>query len=127
MTALFMVVTLCFVGCGDANLKVKYDLTNLDGVTTAVGTELSTGKYQSKYRDSVFKMRGVLCGSEDYYYLVVNDYTCCNFDMDIRPASDDVEIPTSKLNKSVTVIGTYTRDGGSGSESAFYLSVAKFL
>lgn len=120
------IMAIFITACG-GSLQVDYDLTQLDGVTTAVGQELNTQTYQSKYKNKVFKVRGKHYSSgDDYHYLVVNDGVCCDFSIEIRLSDDSLSYPDT--DKNVTVVATYTYVPKTNTNSStFYLAVSEFV
>ncbi len=126
--SILLLVVLLFTGCGSTTTKIKYDLTDTSsGVTQVVGTDLSTNTYQSKYKDSTFKVRGKhYSAGEDYHYMVVNDGVCCDFEIEIRLSDKKLKYPDT--DKYIVIIAKYSYiPKTSTTSSSYYFSVLDFV
>lgn len=127
---IFAIALLCLMmcvltACGGTNVKVNYDLTLQDSVAYSVGAKLNTGDYQSQYRGKVFKLKGKIKSSGDDYHEIVTNDGCCQFTMEVRLDNDSYDWNDIKMNKSYTIVATYTLYKTSG-KSKFYFAINKF-
>lgn len=125
-TILLCVMMCLLTACGSGtNVKVNYDLTLQDNVAYSVGAVLNEGKYYTKYRGKVFKLKGKIKSSGDDYHEIVTNDGCCQFTMEVRLDNDDYSWDYIKMNKTYTIVATYTLYKSSAT-SKFYFAINKF-
>ena len=121
-TLLIVLCLLVFTGCNSGS--IDYDLAS-GGNQVTYTTVMNMEKNPKEYLNKSFKIKGKIRSNGSSYYYMTGTYdSCCVWDIEVRTASDNLELTTT--SKNITAIGTYKSSKVNG-RTGYYLEISEFV
>ena len=121
-TLLIVLCMLVFTGCNSGS--IDYDLAS-GGNQVTYTTVMNMEKNPKEYLNKSFKIKGKIRSNGSSYYYMTGTYdSCCVWDIEVRTASDNLELTTT--SKNITAIGTYKSSKVNG-RTGYYLEISEFV